>query len=75
MNKKNKHAKALAHAFYMDVFTYINMEYRPKYAKLFANSSISEKLVELINQYYWGGNSVPFVAGQVVDLIKSKYGV
>lgn len=57
----------------MNVYSYIGMEYKPKYAKLFANSDISEKLADLITQYYWGGNSVPFTAGQVVDLLKSKY--
>ena len=32
-----------------------------------------DNLVDLINEYYWGGNTVPFVAGQVADLLKSKY--
>ena len=49
------------------------MEYKPKYSKLFADSDISEKLTDLVTQYYWGGNSVPFTAGQIVDLLKSKY--
>lgn len=62
-----------AHTFYMSVYSYINMEYKPRFAKLVSDSSMSEKLVDLITQYYWGGNSVPFVAGQVVDLLKSKY--
>lgn len=49
------------------------MEYKPRYAKLVANSNISEKIADLITQYYWGGNNVQFTAGQVVDLLKSKY--
>lgn len=72
MNKK-KIQKAMSHAFYMDVFSYINTEYEPKYAQLYVDSDVSEKLVGLVDQYFWGGNTVPFVAGQVVDLLKSKY--
>jgi hypothetical protein len=68
-----KHIHAHAHTFYLAVYAYIGMEYKPRYAKLFADSDISEKLVDLTTQYYWGGNSVPFTAGQIVDLLKSKY--
>ena len=71
--RKKQTAYRYAHQFYMNVYSYIDMEYKPKYAKLFANSDISEKLTDLVTQYYWGGNSVPFTAGQVVDLLKSKY--
>lgn len=58
----------------MDVYAYIGSEYKPTYSKLFSDSEIAEKLVDLVTQYYWGGNTVPFTAGQVVDLLKSKYG-
>lgn len=68
---KNIHLHA--HTFYLNVYSYISMEYKPKYAKIFADSDFSEKLVDLTTQYYWGGNSVPFTAGQVIDLIKSKF--
>lgn len=69
MNK----GQALAHEFYMSVYSYINMEYKPKYARMFANSPISESIADLVTQYYWGGNTVPFVAGQIIDLLRSKY--
>lgn len=69
-----KHIHAHAHTFYLNVYAYIEMEYKPKYARMFVDSSISEKLVDLTTQYYWGGNTVPFTAGQIVDLLKSKYG-
>ena len=72
MNKK-KRGYRYVHQFYMTVYAYIEMEYKPKYSKLFADSDISEKLTDLDTQYYWGGNSVPFTAGQIVDLLKSKY--
>lgn len=70
---KNTHIHA--HQFYLGVYSYIGMEYKPKYSRIFADSSMSEQLVDLVTQYYWGGNSIPFTAGQVVDLIKSKYRV
>ena len=73
MSQKRGHQ--YAHTFYMSVYSYIHMEYKPKYARLFADSDISEKLVDLVTQYYWGGNSVQFTAGQVVDLLRSKYDI
>jgi len=80
MNEKRKKyhlkkikAKALAHCFYMDVYSYLKEEYKPRIAKLFTDSPIADDLVKLINEYYWGGNTVPFVAGQVADLLRSKY--
>jgi hypothetical protein len=69
-----KHIHTYAHAFYLSVYAYIEMEYKPRYVKLFIDSDISEKLVDLTTQYYWGGNTVPFTAAQIVDLLKSKYG-
>lgn len=71
--KKTERGYRYVHQFYMNVYSYISMEYKPKYAKLFANSDISAKLTDLVTQYYWGGNSVSFTAGQIVDLLKSKY--
>ena len=71
--RKSAKARALAHCFYMDVYSYILSEYSPRIAKLYTDSPIAGDLVDLIDQYYWGGNTVPFVAGQVADLLKSKY--
>lgn len=71
--KREKHIQLMQHVFYMDVYSYLHDEYHPKIVKLFTDSPISGNLVDLINQYYWGGNSVPFVAGQVADLLRSKY--
>ena len=71
--KKKERGYQYAHQFYMQVYSYISMEYKPKYRKLFSNSDLSEKLTDLVTQYYWGGNSVPFTSGQIVDLLKSKY--
>ena len=65
--------RSMQHCFYMDVYSYILAEYKPKIGRLFTNSPIAGNLVDLINQYYWGGNNIPFVAGQVADLLRSKY--
>tara|TARA_B110000503_G_C7140794_1_gene410747 strand:+ start:1395 stop:1646 length:252 start_codon:yes stop_codon:yes gene_type:complete len=79
MNEKRKKEikaaklRAIQHCFYMDVYSYIAAEYTPRTARLFTDSPISGSLVDLINEYYWGGNTIPFVAGQVADLLKSKY--
>lgn len=70
----NKKAKMLAHEFYLQVYSYIDMEYKPKYTKLLTDSDISEKLVDLITKYFRANNTVPFTAGQIVDLLQSKYG-
>lgn len=62
-----------AHNFYMNVYAYISMEYKPKYTRIYADSNMSETIVDLVSQYYYGGNSVQFTAGQIVDLIRNKY--
>ena len=69
----NKYIQSMQHVFYVDVYDYIIAEYSPRVVKLFTDSPIAGDIVDLINDYYWGGNSVPFVAGQIVDLLKSKY--
>lgn len=65
--------RAMQHIFYMDVYSYIQMEYSLKIERLFTNSPIAGDLVDLINEYFWGGNTVQFTAGQVADLLRSKY--
>ena len=40
----------------------------------FYNSEeILDDMIRLTGEYYFGGNNVPFTAGQIVDLLKSKY--
>lgn len=78
MSKRDKEIheakiRAMQHCFYMDVYSYVISEYKPRIAKLFTESPISGRIVDLVNDYYWGGNSVPFTAGQIADLLKSKY--
>ena len=75
MKKKLSEAKARAmqQIFYEDVLIYLLEEYKPRIARLFTNSPIAGKLVDFVNEYYWGGNTVQFTAGQIADLLKSKY--
>jgi len=66
-------ARAMQQIFYEDVLIYLLEEYKPRIARLFTNSPVAGKLVDLVNEYYWGGNTVQFTAGQVADLLRSKY--
>jgi len=70
---REKKIQIMQHVFYMDVYSYLKDEYRPQIARWFCNSPIAGNIVDLVNEYYWGGNSVPFVAGQIADLLNSKY--
>jgi len=70
---KNNKPIEMEENFYISVHTYIYMEYSPRVVRLFEESPISEKIKNLVAEYYWGGNSVAFTAGQIVDLLKSKY--
>ena len=73
MNKKHNKTNASEYNFYMKVFSYISEEYKPKYSRIYADSTMSDKIAELVNKYYSDGNTVPFVSAQIVDLIKSAY--
>lgn len=65
--------KAMQQMFYEDVLIYLLEEYKPRIAKLFTDSPISDKITVLVYEYFWGGNTVQFTAGQMADLLKSKY--
>lgn len=79
MSKRRKHQtkeakiRAMQHMFYMDVYSYIHMEYKPKIERLFTDSPIAGDIVDLVNKYFWGGNTVQFTAGHIADLLRSKY--
>lgn len=66
-------ARALEEDFYISVYLYILEEYHPKIGFLFSDSPISDKIVDLTREYYWGGNTVPNTAGDIADLLRSKY--
>jgi hypothetical protein len=48
-------------------------EYKPKWSRLYNSEKLLDDMINLTSEYYFGGNSVPFTAGQIVDLLKSKY--
>jgi hypothetical protein len=60
--------------FYNSVWEYMRAEYKPKWARIYNSEEILDDMILLTSQYYFGGNSVPMTAGQIVDLLKSKYG-
>ena len=59
--------------FYLLVKAYIILEYRTVYNEIYTDPKISKEVKKLSIDYYFGGNTVPFTAGQVVDYVKSKY--
>lgn len=69
----NKKSQQLVCKFYNDVWTYMKKEYKPRWAKLYNSEELLMDMISLTGEYYFGGNSVPFTAGQIVDLLKSKY--
>lgn len=71
MNNKARRAVA---SFFGSVSNYIKAEYKPRYYKLYNRADIVNDMIRLTNEYYWGGNTVPNTAGDIVDLLKSKYG-
>jgi hypothetical protein len=48
-------------------------EYKPRWAKLYNSEELLMDMISLTGEYYFGGNTIPFTAGQIVDLLKSKY--
>ena len=69
----NEKAQQLICDFYNDVWKYMKAEYKPKWSKLYNSQDILDEMIMLTGEYYLGGNTVPFTAGQIVDLLKSKY--
>jgi len=65
--------RAMQHMFYEDVCIYMMEEYSPRTCRLFFDSPIAADIVDLVNEYFWGGNTVQFTAGHIADLLKSKY--
>ena len=69
----NERAQELVCDFYNSVWEYMQAEYKPKWAKIYNSEELLDDMIYLTSQYYFGGNSVPMTAGQIVDLLKSKY--
>ena len=58
--------------FFNSVGDYIQLEYKPKYYKAFFKEQHSSKLLNLVGEYYMGGNNVVNTAGDVVRYIQHK---
>ena len=59
--------------FAVSVKKYILMEYRTAYTHIYSNVTITKDAKKICVEYYLGGNTVPFTAGQIVDYARSKY--
>jgi len=70
--KKNKLELALSQ-FSGTVRKYILLEYRSAYQHIYSNIKITRDVRKLSADYYLGGNTVQFTAGQIVDYVRSKY--
>ena len=70
----NEKSHQLVCDFYNSVWEYMRAEYKPKWARIYNSEKLLDDMIHLTSEYYFGGNSVPFTAGQIVDLLKSKYG-
>lgn len=70
----NEKAQQMVCDFYNSVYHYMKDEYKPKWAKIYNSHELLNDMIYLTGEYYFGGNSVPFTAGQIVDLLRSKYG-
>jgi len=73
--KKKKYSKLelAVSKFSAKVRSYILMEYRSAYNHIYSNIKITNDAKKICTQYYLGGNTVPFTAGQLVDYARSKY--
>jgi hypothetical protein len=56
--------------FFNRVGDYINLEYKPKYHKLFFKDGSLNQLFDMVGEYYMGGNNVPDTAGMIVDYMR-----
>tara|TARA_B100001778_G_scaffold208221_1_gene172227 strand:- start:631 stop:873 length:243 start_codon:yes stop_codon:yes gene_type:complete len=70
--KKNKAAAAIG-KFSGSIRAYIFMEYKDAYYDIYNSVKITREVRRLTTEYYFGGNTVPFTAGQIVDYARSKY--
>tara|TARA_B100000497_G_C7486212_1_gene298066 strand:- start:82 stop:303 length:222 start_codon:yes stop_codon:yes gene_type:complete len=59
--------------FSAKVRKYILIEYNPAYHQIYSSVQIQKDVRILISKYYWGGNNIPFTAGQIVDYVRSKF--
>tara|TARA_Y100000389_G_scaffold19883_1_gene17253 strand:- start:12456 stop:12680 length:225 start_codon:yes stop_codon:yes gene_type:complete len=70
---KKKRSEQFVGRFSAKVRKYILIEYNLVYNKIYSDMQITKEVRTLMSEYYWGGNNIPFTAGQIVDYVRSKY--
>jgi len=70
---KKKRTGQFVGKFSAKVRKYILIEYNQTYHHIYSNLALQKEVKKLMSKYYWGGNNIPFTAGQIVDYVRSKY--
>ena len=67
---KKKDINSFIALFYSSIEKYLQMEYAPKFAKIYSCQKHIDDMIHLTGQYYMGGNTVPETARIIVDYIR-----
>ena len=71
----NKKANKQIASFFKSVSLYIKREYKSRYYRFYNDPVVIDEMIKLTSAYYFGGNTVPSTAGDIVHFIKSKYSI
>ena len=72
--KDSKKLQKAVTSFRVNVKKYILLEYGDQaFHHIYHNVKATKDANKLCVEYYLGGNTVPFTAGQIVDYARSKY--
>lgn len=66
--RMNKKAKQALNDFYYSVLWYLKKEYKSKYYQFYRQNKTI--MINFISQFYWGGESIPNVAPEIVQYFK-----
>lgn len=71
----NKKANKQVANFFQSISVYMKKEYKPKYYRFYNDPVVIDEMIRLTSSYYWGGNTVPSSAGDLIDYMRSKYDI
>ena len=72
--KDSKKLQKAVSSFRVNVKKYILLEYgQQAFHHIYNSVKATKDANKLCVEYYLGGNTVPFTAGQIVDYARSKY--
>tara|TARA_Y100000401_G_C8203731_1_gene164913 strand:+ start:191 stop:415 length:225 start_codon:yes stop_codon:yes gene_type:complete len=72
--KDSKRLQKAVSSFRVNVKKYILAEYgEDTFHHIYRNVKATKDANKLCVEYYLGGNTVPFTAGQIVDYVRSKF--